>query len=594
VEGLQAGWWRVTAGAPGYHSCAAGGPGCPTYVDVTQADITSHSDTNSDVLLYANLVNMKIQVLDSTGKAITQGLTFSVTDLADPTNQPTVFKTPKQPQCAPADCNYWDFGQVIPTSYSVTISGSSIPTINTTISLSVNVSVQRLTIQANASTGSVSGTVSAQQGALLASTGLNGVTLSLGQFTPAHDPTGTFQVAKAAGGTADLTTTTPTDGTTAGFLSFTGVPLASYDIKVTPPTGYYLASTTAPQVKVTTAGSLVPVAINLQRVTRNVTVQVSTSSSNDDISGAAVTLTPTSPTDNPTFSGFSLSAKKNAPFTTAAINGVPFGTYQVSISLPLDRFGTFTNDALTCTTTAAARLCTGSLVVPNTVADSQTALSAAYTLNEFKIGFRVTATALASDVTRAAPSSVALTVTNSAPNGATVYTDSGFAVGSTGSTFIWVPDDATTSPKYNVTATPKASDFPAWPPATVQLDSTASNDTGVVALQEVGATVSVKVTDNAKDLDSTTTASVTLTAPTGQSITWTEPAHTATGDGTASGDVITNPFSDVPFASGWTVTATIGSGSTQRTGTATLNVPADCGTPDNHGVPTCNVTVDVP
>jgi hypothetical protein len=189
---------------------------------------------------------------------------------------------------------------------------------------------------------------------------------------------------------------------------------------------------------------------------------------------------------------------------------------------------------------------------------------------------------------------VALTVTNSAPNGATVYTDNGFAVGSTGSTFIWVPDDAPTSPKYDVTATPKASDFAAWPPATVQLDKTASNDTGVVALQEVGATVSVKVTDNAKDLDSTTTASVTLTAPTGQSITWTEPAHTATGDGTASGDVITSPFSDVPFASGWTVTATIGSGSTQRTGTATLNVPADCGTPDNHGVPTCNVTVDVP
>ncbi|HKC27839.1 MAG TPA: hypothetical protein VKB75_07485, partial [Jatrophihabitans sp.] len=594
VEGLQPGWWQITASAPGYHSCSAGtGSTCVTYIDVTQPGI----DTAGDVALFADNVNLQIQVLDGSGKPIKpttaqpSPLTFSITDTATS----TTLNAPTAPAKTCSTTCYWDFGKVIPTSYSVTITGSSIPTINTTITLAVNVATQQLTIRANASTGSVSGTVTAPQGASQASTGLNGVTVSLGHFTPAHDPTGTFQVTQAADGSGPLTTQTPTSGNTAGFFSFASVPLGSYDVQVSPPAGYFLTSSTAPQVNVLSAGSLVPVSISLDRVTRDVTVQVTTSTG-DVISGAAVSLTPSSPTDNPTFAS-SLSATKNGPFATSPIKLVPFGTYTVSITLPADRFGTFSDAALSCssvTTPTPARLCTGSIDVPTTVIPDpkQRDLLAPYTLNEFQIGFRVTATALSSDG-RTTPGTVQLAVKDHAANGATVYTDATFAVGTSGSTFIWVPD-ATPSPTYDVTATPDQATFPAWPAATLSTPLSTAHTSGVLALQEVGATVNVTVTDKTKDLADKTTASVTLTAPDNSQITWTEPFHTATGDGTAAGDAITTPFSDVPFATGWTVTATIGSGATQRTATAPLNIPADCGTPDAQGVPTCTVKVDVP
>ncbi|HZC72285.1 MAG TPA: carboxypeptidase-like regulatory domain-containing protein [Jatrophihabitans sp.] len=578
AEGLHTGWWKITAAASGYHAAD------PAYAKVTQADIVARQDTVQDVVLVADRVQLEIRVLDANGAAIKNNLTFTVTNLSTGETLDAPSKPDRSGCNTTGDCDYWDFGSdVIPTSYSVSISGNAIGTINTSISLLVGISPQRLTIQANQSSGSISGTVSAVQGANQASTGLGGVKLTLGHY--AQD--GTF-TPTMVGGKALEATTSSGGGSPAGFFAISNIPISdtAYDIQVTPVTGYYLPSGSTPTVTVSAAGSVVPVALALQRVQRNVKITLTASSTSDDLAGAPVSLTPSPAGSNPSFSGYTLNGS-GGTFTTS-IPQVPFGDYTLSITLPKDHYGPLGGATFTCSS-AAARVCKAGVTVPATVADTDTDYPLDLTISEFAISLDVDLAALTSDE-RAGPAEVALAVTKT---GATdpIFTDPTFDVTATTGVPIWVPDDPSgqTTPKYKVTATPDPDTFPGWPAGSETLDAS-SPSSSKITLQEVGATVVVTVTQKKKDLPTGTTANVVLsTAISG--INWTDPGKD-TGTGRKQGEA---SFDDVPISAAstdtWTATATIDTSSGTSDFAVTL---AGTGCTTTGGNTTCAVAVDVP
>lgn len=539
-QGLDVGWWMVTASAAGYCAPAATAAApCPASlpagalgiaVEVTSAVADT---TGVDPSLYVKPVTYTVTLVDqnnhviqnATGSGITVtligGTTFTATSSGTGNN------------------TVWVFTNVIPGSYTLQVTGAKLNTTTNSVNILVGVASQTYTMIVPLGANLASGTISGLQGPDPSVAPLPGAVVCMFLTAPTASSTcGTEATPNAAVATgtdgAALITTTAADGT----FSIGTVPDDKFYLQVQKNGYVTYAQTSAVTYKHTQAA---PPAVvqTLTRITHNVVVTVTTSSSGDDIAATAVTLTSTNPT--------SWVLTPQAPTTTGnaytwTFNAVPFGDWTIKAVLPGNHFGTVTSattnggPAMACAatspaTTPASQTCTSAaLTVPGT---GSADVPAAYLLTEYAPTIAVTTAPLALDT--APPTAVTLTV-------GSLYTDAAFTVPAAAAALpVWVAGS------HLVTATPGAA-YPGWAPKSVTVtDAT----TKTVALTEVGGSVTVTVSGSTGyALPNNTAVAVTLTAPAGAN------APPQADVKANNSGVATATFSNLPYGAGWLANAT--------------------------------------
>jgi hypothetical protein len=574
TEGLQDGWWYIKPVLSGWTEPAK------TDVGNNVFEVLNHETKTVTVHMFTRPVDFEILVLDGSGNPVTSNdVTFTVRDTRRgvPLGQPQAPASPAATPCTQghSDCHYWVYSQIVPTGYTISIHYSPIGTLNTSVTLIPGATPVLISVQGNATSGSVTGSITALQGTNTSPTPISGVTVALLKDG---------QVAKAINGTDDLSVTTGSNG----FVAIANVPVSNtpYDVRVTPPAGYTVPTTVQAQVLVDTPAAVVPIApLELVRVTHDVEVTVTTPSVDNLSTLVKAQLTPQGGQNNPSFGTdglFVLSGGSGS--VTNTFQQVPFGNYTLRLTFPDDHRVLPSG----CTVVPSnSQACTASASVPNTGSDPVTVT---FALDESKITFLVTRdNALPTD-DRTPPASVTLTVQHG--TSAALYTNSSFDVGGS-SAAIWVPDDGTQSLMYHLTATPDAS-FVGWPAISVDVgraSHTSTDDgfhdwgTSTLNLTESSASISFTVEKhNGDPVDAAATPKIQITLPTGingpDSVT-TDPGGTKT-------------IANVPFASGWSAQAT--TDNTTYGASVTFAVDASnttCQT-DSSGTTTCSVTLRLP
>ena len=488
----------------------------------------------------------------------------------------------------------YDFPGLIPATYVITISGDGL--IQTTTQYTVPLNTSGATTESvnvpvplvqNSVTGSVLGTPLGKSGTPVA---VNGVSVELGQMvTDPNTGLSSFQIAIGTDG-ADLVTQTARNAAGIdGSFAFLNVPNGTYIARYN--NGYnkgslnipvkdgYLPQISSAFVTVQGGQSASFPTVTLVRVTHDVSLEITPSSSSDNISGAANvqlvnssdatwTQTPTGPTHT--------SGKYIWTFPA-----VPSGSWLINLTLPLGHLGTLTgNPAMTCSSSSPSTsplVCTMSgaatLTVPGN-GNPNNAVTASYALNEYLAGVNVQDIPLtpppSGDPNVSPPSSVGLRVTDG--GGTTVFSDAAITVSST------VPSTPTDSfwgrASTNYTAHAVLTSLPNWQAVdeTITALGSLAPVTVTIPLTEVGATVTVNLQGN---FDAN--ATVTLTPPSGSGITY---SVTPDPQGPSGGSVT---FTKVPFGSQWTVTAN---------GTRTVSTTGSTGSPTSQPV-SATATFDV-
>lgn len=447
---------------------------------------------------------------------------------------------------------------LIPATYRVTVSGdnsslgsSILPTVaSITVPLSdIGTTDQAdipVTIVQNTVTGTVTGLSGKSGTAKLA-----GVQAELGTL----DEGGVFTASVAANGNDLVVTSAPTTGA----ILFTGIPNGTYVARInylSPINGYGAVTTASVTVGY---GQTAPLpAISLPRVTRAVTVQVTTSDPTNLLSGVGVSVTSASDSTW-SFAAPTPTHTAGSKVWTWSVGQVPFGDWTLKIPLPAGHYGAVTpsntsgGPAMTCGTTSPIT-CTSGTVAVSGDASSSSAVALNYDLDEYQPSVAVTAAALALDT---APTTVTVKV-------GSFYTDPSFPV-STGAVPtpallpVWVQGGQ------RITASVGT---PGW--IDQSFAATAAAPSATIALTEVGAVVTVKLATSPAFPGN---ATISLVPPAG-SLGISAPATLSAGQG---GSV---SFSGIPYAVGWKAHATV---------TYTVPaVPADGSTPE---VPAYDVTL---
>lgn len=567
---LTPGYWQLTVQASGWQSSASP----PTAISTQVVQIVAGLNTTSTNLLVDPVT---VAVTLQTG-----GVTYNpgcgkpsppasgcptVTLLASGSTTPINADGSANPTTG----GVYRFSNMLPNTYTVFVSDASGSVQNTSLVAVVTIPAAAGTTQAVLVPvllvhNSASGTVLGAQGKSGAFAALNGIPVSLGS---GNSP-GSFTVATDTNG-APMTTTTQTIAGLAGSFLFNTVPNGSYAVLINDPSSPqydsdYQSVISPTLVSVSGGQSMTVPPVNLARATANVTVQVTTSDSTDDVSGLAFVLT-SSQDSTWTFSSPQLAAHTAGTPWSWTFNSVPSGSWLISATLPVGHLGQLAASgsapAVTCTagtsTTTAVTCNSGSA----TVRVRSSSVSAGYTLAEGQVGLNVVATALTTDSQVTPPATVSLNVGAGA---STVYTNSAFPVSSstpaTPSATFWGRAGTT----YTATATTTAVNWTTQAKQVTLAASPSSASTVTVPLTEIGSTVTV--TYSGASLPAGTSTTITLVSPSGAI---TAPAAVTATTGTAK-------FTDVPFATGWTVKAaasvTSGNTTTHLTGSSTFDITA--------------------
>ena len=523
-QGLVDGWWQVSSSAFGYETPT------PTYVHVVGGVVVPAGPT--DIKLRVLPVTLRVGVQNGSSNAPDDLVTDATVVLTDPEGgqvTQTVVET---------GTNLFVFTGLVPTTYSVQITGPKINLVNLQVTLVVGVPTQTVYVRTDLSASTVSGTVKAVQGANPATTALAGASVDLGLGTGAD-----FAVSSDVDGNALHTTTDPGDGRVAGFFTFSGVPDGTFVVRVQHG-GYvdYFGSVTVLHGQATASLDIV-----LTRVTHPVTVTV-VSANGFSLAGIPVTLTPVD--TNPVYAPQPLGASTDAVTAPATawgtlFNDVPPGTWTIGIGLASGTNRHFGTLAPVSPTTGMTVVVSGE---PSTTTPDPGTV-ARYRLTEGQLDLSVSTTAWPNE-TQPAPATVALTVTRSGASTPT-YTDAAFPTRSatdTGVTSIWVPVGG-----YVVSATPPASSSPAWTTVTsdpaIDVPSSPDPADGGLRLVEQPSELTVTVTLDGK----------ALTAP--QAVLTLDPRDGQTVPTAYQGTVTTTKgsftFTDLPPGA-WNVSARVG------------------------------------
>jgi hypothetical protein len=553
VGGLSRGTWQLEVSAPGWRASTSSGTTETHTIVISSTNLNPVENVNMLVDQVALHVHLTVGT-DSNGNPIDYNPPGCDTDPnPKPAGCPTVVLVPVRnqlivppdPGSNPNSSGVYVFSNIIPLSgYTVFVIDPSATVQFTSQFVNVPLPVgvgttQDVPVPITLTRNTVSGSVSGQQGKNGQSRLLNDIPVELGTgATPA-----TFQTKNGTDGKPLITATGPLAGVDGAF-SFNTVPNGSYTALYNDPnaSGYDPTYATVVSSDVVTvfgsqAGSFAAVVLPLS--TSNVTVALTPSDANDDISGTALTLTNTS--DSTWVLNPQGPTTNNGTFSWT-FNQVPAGSWTVTATLATNHYGRLTTGApaMTCSvgSTTTPVKCTSAAL--NTKKTDQTLT---YTVSEFAVGLSVVAHKLTADPNVTPPATAALTVTDGATTPNTVYSNPSFTVSTTAPTTptqtIWGRSGTT----YTATATTSVANWPFG-----QQDLTAAAPRTPVSLNEIGASVTVHVTLNNAAPPNNATVTVSLVPPTGSGIT--APASQPTN----SNDRAT--FDGVPFGSQWTAQAT--------------------------------------
>jgi hypothetical protein len=453
-DGLAAGGWVVSMSAAGYTAQKR------EYFQVTTGD----TDSSRLLLLNANKVILKVGVANSASNASADLVTNATLVLTpSDSSQDAITLT------APGTGNLYlfngfspTFGGIVPTTYTLQISGPNIATLNIQINVLVGVANQTVYVRTDVRTSSITGIVSGEQGTSLVSSPMDGVSVSLIRISD------------------DKVVSTTTSGGSAGtgFFGFSPVTDGSYVVRFVK-TGYVtLNSPTS-----VSSGQNPTLSPSLVRVKNNVVVSF-TSSNGFAVDGAKAHLTASPVSSNPPQGTQTLTG--TAPSYTTTFNSVPSGNWTVWIELPDNHNGKVMSKAST-----PAQVTTASpyaITVSGAATDEDT--SVGFTIAESQLDLKVLATPLTLD-TNPVPASVALTVKQGT---ATLYTAASFPTSTTtvnNTVSIWVTPTLT----YSLSANPGSSYGLGWgsASATVAPSSSSTATSAQVALTEKGGSLNITV-----------------------------------------------------------------------------------------------------
>jgi len=423
---------------------------------------------------------------------------------------------------APGTDKLYTFSNLIPTVYSVQISGTGIVALNVQVTVLVGVASQTDYVRTDVRSNSIAGLVSGQQGTDLAASALNGVTVTVVD----------------AGTKKTVTSTTTGSTSTDGYYSFNTVPDGNYLVQFSK-TGYIENDTPV----AVSGGQSATVSPTLARVTNNVVVNLS-SVNGYSLTGAKAYLTAVDPNPPQTEQTLSLAGTQ----WSTTFNAVPSGSWTVWVQLPDNH-----NGVVLSTGKTPVAVDSGSPYPVTVSTSSGQASTVGLSITEAELDLSVTATPLALDG-NPAPDQVKLTV-NQGTTG--VYSQPTFTVGSA-TVPIWVTPSVT----YTVSADPGTGFGAGWTATTTPVTPASSKTAkaATVPLVEKGGTIAATV----QLADGTAV---------GQALVSVTPLDTNVGPVTSVKTDSTGKvtFTDLP-AGKYTVEATYGSSPTAKTGQASVTV----------------------
>jgi len=514
-DGLLAGGWVVDLAAAGYT------PEQREYFQVAAADVSR------TLKLDANKVDLKVGVASSDSHAaadLISNATLTL-DAVDNSQNPISLT-------APGTGNLYLFANIVPTTYSLEISGPGLASLTVQVTALVGVSSQTVYVRIDVRTNNIAGIVSGQQGTSPVAGPLDGVTVSL-----------------VKGDGSVLSTATSGAATPgSGYYAFSSVPDGSYLIRFVK-TGY--VSNDSPTS--VSAGQNITLSPTLDRVANNVVVNL-TASNGFSLTGAQAHLTASPASSNPAQAAQPLVLSGGSYTTTFA--GVPSGSWTVWVELPANHTGKVqTTGGVTVSQTSPL-----AVTVSSTVGTASTVNLA---VAESELDLSVQAVKLALDG-NPEPPSVSLLV----KQGATVvYSAASFDTWTTGTPTtvpIWVAPGVA----YTLSADPGTSYGTGWTVASVSVtpSSSATPVAATVPLNEKGG--SLDITVRSSPGNSLVDGATVSLAPSDTAVTAPPDDVSVAG---SSG------FSNLPPGS-YTITATksttVGGVTTTKTGTKTVTVTA--------------------
>ncbi len=513
-DGLLPGGWVVDLAAAGYT------PEQREYFQVAGADVSR------TLKLDANKVNLKVGVASSDSHA-------SADLIANATLILTAVNNSQDPVTlnAAGTGNLYPFNAIVPTTYSLQISGSGIAPLTVQLTALVGVPSQTVYVRIDVRSNSIAGIVSGQQGTSLAVAPLDGVTVSL---VRASD--GSVVSSVTSGGSAG-----------SGYFGFSSVPDGSYVVRLVK-TGY--VSSDVPTT--VSAGQNITLNPKLDRVANNVVVRL-TSTNGFPLAGALAHLTASPVSSNPAQADQPLILSGGAYTTT--FSAVPSGNWTLWVELPDGHTG-----KVMTTGSSPVQVSQSSPYAVTVSSSAGVGSTVNLAVAESELDLSVQATPLQLDGNQV-PDTVSLLV----KQGATViYTAASFDTSTTGTPStvpIWVAPGVA----YTLSADPGNGFGPGWTVATstVTPASSATPVSAQVPLNEKGG--SLDITVKVAGGGSVDGAQVSV-APADSDVT------APPGDVSVNGSV---SFSDLPAGS-YTITATksttVGGTTTTKTGSRTVTV----------------------
>ncbi|MCW2540392.1 MAG: hypothetical protein JWN95_2117 [Frankiales bacterium] len=370
--------------------------------------------------------------------------------------------------------NLYEFDNVVPTTYSLTVSGPNIANLTVQLTALIGSGTQTIYVRTDVRTNTISGKVSGQHGTGVGATAMDGALVEL---------------LNAGDGTTVATATSGSSGV-AGFFLFDDVPDGSYLLRFSK-AGYVTDDGTTVAVS---AGQNSSVSLTLDRIKNNVVVNVN-SVNGSPLSSSLVNLTAAPVAANPEQHSQSLSGLGTTYATT--FNQVPSGAWTISVTMPTGHYGAVTSSGTAVTEAVPLPVTVSATVGTDTTVN--------LTVTETHVSLLATVTSLALD-TRDPPSTVDFRVLA----GTTIVTeDPSFATSAPGdasTSSIWLAPGTT----YSVRADPGTTFGTGWT-VTTQPFTVTSSTTAVAAtaaLVEKAGSVSATVTQSGADLAG---ATVTLT-----------------------------------------------------------------------------------
>jgi hypothetical protein len=446
-DGLAAGGWVVDMSATGYTAQQR------EYFQVS----TGATDSTRVLKLNANKVNLKVGVADTASNA-SADLVTDATLVLTPSDGSQAAVT----QTTVGTGNLYQFNAIVPTTYTLQISGPNIATLNVQLTVFVGVANQTIYVRTDVRTSSISGIVSGEQGTSQVASPLDGVTVSLIRISDS----------------SVVKTTTSGGDAGAGFFGFSPVADDSYVVRFAK-TGYLtLNSPTS-----VSSGQNPTLSPSLERVKNNVVVTF-TASNGYAVDGAKAYLTASPLNSNPPQAPQTLTG--TAPSYTTTFNSVPSGSWTVWIELPANHHGKVMSTGGSPTQVSA----TSPYAITVSGAGSGVSTSVGFTIAEVQLDLKVLATPLALD-TNPAPATVSLVVKQGTT---TLYTAASFPTSTStvsNVSSIWVVP----SLAYTLTANPGTSHGVGWTTATQSVTPASSSTptSAQVSLTQKGGSLAITV-----------------------------------------------------------------------------------------------------